>query len=350
MRALIASATPAGVRASSVEDVDGDEDEDADGDGANFCAARRAAHLRGFASPIGGVVRLLCSGATGFDGSAEAPGHRRRRRDRCRTRGVFTVRFVLAGDAACVINQPRIRLGHRARPVDIGGGCSGRRRHAGGLQQIGAHVVVQTRGCGARARLADVDLLRLRRRRMLRGRRCRVRRIGRGCALARVDLCGGRLGGIHRCIHRSTRNDPRGRLRIVAACERRVGEAARRLGPGFRARAEHRREHVRHAARVRIGLHRLSRGHRARRSLRGLRGHHIRRCGVRCAHIGARSLRRDRREVAVGQCDDLDTAVVHGSIGQHDRVGAQCFAHETQCVATGGTDKFTNVQAGPPMR
>ena len=60
--------------------------------------------------------------------------------------------------------------------------------------------------------------------------------------------------------------------------------------------------------------------------------------------------RRNRGEVAVGERDDFDGAVLDRAIRQDDCIGAQCFTNETQRVTTRCADKFTNVQAGPPMR
>ena len=334
MRALIASATEAGVRASSLED----------GAGAFFCAARRAAACAPSRAQSG--VSTAC-GAGVLPGSTAAP-----RPLAIAAAGVIAAGRALYAPCGCCSAAMRRAwsISHGFDSAMVRGVCASgarrarRSRYAGRFEQIGADVFGETRRRGAGARLFEGDRLRRRRRCWLDRCRCLHRRgrqrfrRARQCGLRRVR---GRLHDGGRCVARV----------FIGVAGIGVDRAvARILRARFRACAEHRREHIGHAARVRIRLHRRCCRHGARCGERRLSSHDIHRSSLRCAGACARNLRRDGGEVAVGQCDDLDAAVVHRAIGQYDGIRAQRFAHETQRITTGSTDKFTNVQAGPPMR
>ena len=57
--------------------------------------------------------------------------------------------------------------------------------------------------------------------------------------------------------------------------------------------------------------------------------------------------RRDLRQIAIRNRDDLDAAVFGYPVRQHDRIGTQCFTDEPKRLATRGTDEFADVHLPP---
>ena len=246
MRALIASATDADVRVSSPPDCAG----------ACFCAAAACGDLRGFAGPFGRVGRGHCDATV-----ARRVGRLRRRRVPWRSRptassrrGVRCIRLARCCSAAMrrawsISHGFDSAIVRGAAPSGLDRPRTGADGHAGGFEQIDADVFGQTRrrctraraaGTGWRALAQPVD--------ELAGHapaRGLPRRPATPPAVSIAALPGHRFrrGGFERGLG-------------VSSAGARSRACGHRFGTGFRARAEHRREHIGHAARVRIRLHR----------------------------------------------------------------------------------------------